>query len=70
MTRPHFLTSPGAYVRTQRMRQTPADANPFRKFERQSRLRAAADALWLFVGAALLVWVLWAALAAHGAGAF
>ena len=67
--RPPFLTSPGAWVRSQRMRQTPADANPFRKFGR-SRLDAALDALWMLIGAALLCWLGYAALAAHGAGAF
>ena len=68
--RPPFLTSPGAWIRSQRMRQTPADANPFRRFERPSRLAAVLDALWMLVGFALLCWLGYAALAAHGAGAF
>ena len=68
--RPPFLTSPGAWIRSQRMRHQPADANPFRKFERPSRLAAVLDALWMLVGAALLVWVGYTALAAVGAGAF
>lgn len=52
--RPPFLTSPGAYVRTQRTRQEPADANPFRKFERPSRAERTASVLLAVVIGVLL----------------
>lgn len=52
--RPPFLTSPGTYVRTQRMRQEPADANPFRKFDKPDRIVLKA-CLWAVVAIAALV---------------
>lgn len=67
--RPHFLTSPGVYVRTQRARQSPADANPFRKFDSgRSRWRAVLDGACMAAGAALLLWLFWIALGAARQG--